>query len=330
MWNKETMYLRITTFDKRDILKQVSPRTTAANVLEELSYPSSVYSLFSTTGFELPSDFDLTCICSDHEHLLVKVPTRNFDLYWDSLPCDRRVRCELACCYRLMDEWNWTDTIYGHLTARTTAPDGSNAFLINPFGLLYREITASSLVTVDLDGNIVDPGSVGATFGINRAGYVIHAAVHAARPEIHCVMHTHTIDGVAVSSTEEGILPLTQTSQILGPVTYHEYEGIAVNMEEQQRLKQDLGTISRVLVLRNHGLVTMGSCVGEALLKMHYANAACAFQVRAHTQKVRLPPPETAERTYAIAAGFIKDGVGQREMRAFARDMFSKDHSFVL
>jgi len=236
-------------------------------------------------------------------------------------PEERLIRTELAACYRLFDLFGWTDTIYGHLTARVITEEKEH-FLINPFGLHYSEITASSLVKVDLQGNIVDGGCTGDLFGINRAGYVIHSAVHEARSDVGCVMHMHFAPCVALSCIENAFSKtLSQTSGIVGDVAYHKAEGIAVNQEERVRLQKDLGSEKKVLILENHGVVTCGETVGEAFLFMFILAEACKIQVQASNLKGGIIPVEEsiADKTYQIAHSFTKDGFGRKELCAYMR-----------
>lgn len=260
---------------------------------------------------------------------------KSFDRWWDSLQQEQQIRCQLACCYRLVREYGWDDTIYGHLTTRSTL----GGFLINPFGLLYSEICASSLVRVDLDGTILDGGCFADKYGINRAGYVIHSAIHASRQDVHAVFHTHQPDCVAVSCLQSGLLPISQTSHILGEVSYHRYEGIAVDEAERDRLTCDLGSTNKVLFLRNHGVVTCGSCIGEALLLMWNTVQACRFQLRVQSSAGGspesggasgwlTPSKDIQKRSHDIATAFNKEGAGQKEIMAFVRDMFRRDPSF--
>lgn len=188
-----------------------------------------------------------------------------------------RTRIDLAALYRLVNYYGWSDLFGTHISARI--PDEPNVFLLNPYGYLFEEITASSLVKVDEDGNEFDKSDN----GINPAGFTIHSAVHAAKPEINFVIHTHTPAGVGVSVQRDGILPLTQHSLVVITHTgYHDYEGIATDLDERERLAQDLGE-NRVLVLRNHGLLTVGADAGEAFMWMYRAERACRMQL-AHQQ----------------------------------------------
>jgi len=186
-----------------------------------------------------------------------------------------QVRTDLAAAYRLVALFGWEDLVFTHLSARVPGPE--HHFLINPYGLLFDEITASSLVKVDQDGEIVDPG---ATNRVNPAGFTIHSAVHMAREEAGAVLHLHAADGVAVSAFKDGLLPLSQTAMLcLDHVTYHDYEGVALNLDERQRLVKDLGD-KNIMLLRNHGTLTVGRDVGEAFTFMYFLMKASEIQVR--------------------------------------------------
>ena len=187
-----------------------------------------------------------------------------------------QVRCDLAAAYQLAALFKWTDLIYTHFSARVP---GSEHLLINPYGLMFDEITASTLVKIDKDGNPVDdPTGV----GVNYAGFVIHGCVHAARPEIACVIHTHTRAGVAVSAMKCGLLPISQHAmRVQQEVTYHDYEGIALNMDERARMAASLGKASKAMILRNHGLLALGETVREAFEVMYFLDCACQIQVDA-------------------------------------------------
>jgi ribulose-5-phosphate 4-epimerase/fuculose-1-phosphate aldolase len=186
-----------------------------------------------------------------------------------------QLRVDLAACYRLVAHFGWDDLIFTHISARV--PGDEHHFLINPYGMTFDEITASSLVKIDLDGKKVLESS----YEINPAGFVIHSAIHAVRDNAKCVLHTHSINGVAVSAQREGVLPLSQQSAfVLSSLAYHDYEGVAVNPDEKPRLVRDLGDKS-FLMLRNHGLLTVGPTVAEAFLMMYLFEATCMIQVRA-------------------------------------------------
>ncbi len=183
-------------------------------------------------------------------------------------------REDLAACYRLVAAQGWDDLVFTHISLRVPGEEGH--FLINPYGLLFDEITASSLVKIDMEGNVVlDTGHP-----VNAAGFVIHSAVHAAREDAHCVLHLHTLDGTAVASTDHGLLPLNQTALLVREdVAFHDYEGVAVDLDERERLAADLGD-KHLMLLRNHGTLTVGATVGEAFTRMYYLERACSMQVR--------------------------------------------------
>ncbi|MFZ2990270.1 class II aldolase/adducin family protein [Ideonella sp.] len=193
----------------------------------------------------------------------------------DCSPQEWQTRVDLAAAYRLVALFHWDDLVFTHLSARVPEEDG--AFLINPYGMLFEEITASSLVKVDAAGNKLSPSE----WPVNPAGFTIHSAVHAARHEAQCVMHTHTLNGVAVSAQAGGLRALSQQSIfVLGSLGYHDYEGVALRDDEKPRLVRDLGQ-SSFLMLRNHGLLTVGRGIAEAFQAMYLFEAACAIQVRA-------------------------------------------------
>ena len=186
-----------------------------------------------------------------------------------------QTRVDLAAAYRLIAMHGWDDLVFTHISARVSGPD--EHFLINPYGCLFEEITASSLVKVDLDGNKV----MDSPFPVNPAGFVIHSAVHAAREDVTCVLHTHTRAGIAVSAQRDGLKPLSQQSLFaLASIGYHDYEGVALNDEEKPRLVADLGTATS-LILRNHGLLTVGGSIADAFLAMYNLESACQIQVAA-------------------------------------------------
>lgn len=185
------------------------------------------------------------------------------------------LRVNLAACYRLVAMYGWTDLVFTHISARIPGPE--HYFLINPYGLMFDEITASNLVKVDHDGNKV----LDTPYPVNRAGFVIHSAIHDAREDIQCVLHTHTRAGVAVSAQKCGVLPISQQSTfVLTSLAYHDYEGVAVHDEERPRLQNDLGTAS-FFMLRNHGLLTVGKSVAEAFLAMYLFESTCQIQLSA-------------------------------------------------
>jgi len=184
---------------------------------------------------------------------------------------------DLAALYRLTALYHWDDLVFTHISMRVPGTD--HHFLINPYGFLFEEITASSLVKVDLAGNIV----METPYFINPAGFTIHGAIHGAREDARCVFHTHTLHGVAVSAQKHGLLPISQISLVpLATVAYHDYEGIALNADEKPRLTRDLGD-RRALILRNHGLLTVGRSAAEAFLIMYALESACRIQIMAQS-----------------------------------------------
>ena len=190
-------------------------------------------------------------------------------------PGEWRLRVDLAACYRLMARYGMTDLIYNHITARLPGPE--HHILINAYGMLYEEVTASSLIKVDLAGNILDASDHG--YSVNAAGYIIHSAVHEARPDAQCVIHTHTRAGVSVSALEEGLLPLSQTSmRFHGAVAYHNYEGPAFDRGEKGRLVEHLGSHS-AMILRNHGLLVCAPSIPQAFNLIYWLEQACRIQI---------------------------------------------------
>lgn len=188
-----------------------------------------------------------------------------------------QLRVQLAACYRLVALFGWDDLIFTHISAKLPAAGQGEHFLINPFGMTFAEITASSLVKIDLDGNKVSESP----YNINPAGFTIHSAVHAARSDAACVLHTHSLNGVAVSAQAGGVLPISQQSIfVLSSLAYHGYEGVALSADEKPRLVADLGDKS-FFMLRNHGLLTVGESIPDAFLMMYMFDAACTIQIRA-------------------------------------------------
>lgn len=224
-------------------------------------------------------------------------------------------RVDLAACYRLIAHFGMDDLIYNHASARVPGPD--EHFLLNPFGLLYEEVTASNLVKVDLDGNVLSDTDA----RINPAGFVIHSCVHRERHDLTCVIHTHTTAGVGVSAQPEGLLPLSQTSLLYKDlIGYHDFEGLALNLEEQQRLLDDLGTDKQLLVLRNHGLLACGRSIPEAFIMLFYLEQACRIQIAAQAAgEVRLPPKDVQDLTHTQAMKGFGAALGTMEFAALKR-----------
>jgi ribulose-5-phosphate 4-epimerase/fuculose-1-phosphate aldolase len=209
----------------------------------------------------------------------------------DCSPEEWEMRVDLAAAYRLVDLYGWSDLLGTHLSARVPGPE--DHFLINPFGLMFDEITASSLVKVDQEGNILSDSE----YGINPAGFVIHGAIHMARQDVACVLHTHTKAGVGVATQKEGLLPLTQHAlAVIAQTGYHDYFGIATDLAERESLVRDLGN-NNVLIMRNHGLLTVGRTVGEAFVWMYRAERACYMQLSFQQSGAALNPiPEEVQR----------------------------------
>jgi ribulose-5-phosphate 4-epimerase/fuculose-1-phosphate aldolase len=220
-----------------------------------------------------------------------------------------RLRRELAAVYRLIAHFRMTDLIFTHISLRLPGPD--HHFLINPYGLLFEEITASTLVKIDLDGRQVED----TPYAVNPAGFVIHSAIHAARPDAMCVLHTHTKAGCAVAAQQQGLLPLNQMSmEFYGRVAYHDFEGVALNLAEQKRLVDDLGD-RPVMILRNHGLLTVGSTAAQAFLRMYYLEKACEIQTTAQAGGALIIPTRdvceyTARQLAGEAEADLQDDVG--------------------
>jgi ribulose-5-phosphate 4-epimerase/fuculose-1-phosphate aldolase len=187
------------------------------------------------------------------------------------------IRIDLAACYRLVALYGWDDLIFTHISARVPGPE--HHFLINPYGMMFEEITASSLVKIDLKGVVIGTSP----YAVNPAGFTIHSAVHEVRADAGCVIHLHTPDGTAVSTSAEGLLPLNQTAQIVIPdLAYHDYEGVALDLDERPRLQRDLGS-KNIMLLRNHGTLAVGRTCAEAFLRMYFLERACTMQVRTRT-----------------------------------------------
>lgn len=210
-----------------------------------------------------------------------------------------RARVELAACYRLADLFGFSDIIWNHITAKIP---GTEHFLINRFGLRYDEVTASNLVTLDLDGKVINPGageSGDSDDDINLTGYVIHSAVHGAREDVHCIMHSHAEAGLAVSVLKDGLVPMILDAMpFYDRVAYHEFEGQSDNVDECGRLATSLGD-NFVMILRNHGLLTCGETVGAAFMRMYYLERACKVQLQVLStgQDLNLPSKELCEKS---------------------------------
>ena len=234
------------------------------------------------------------------------------------------VRVDLAATYRLVHHYGWDDMIFTHISARVPGPE--HHFLINPYGLLFDEITASNLVKIDLDGNKVEESP----HPVNPAGFTIHSAIHAAREDAHCVIHLHSTDGVAVSAQEHGLLPLDQHAMmLLGDLAYHDYEGIALDLDERERLVHDIKD-KNVMLLRNHGTLTAGKNCADAFLRMYYLERACSMQVRALAGGAKANPTNqgVAEKTAGQGAIGFDGFIGAMAWPALIRMLDRKDPSY--
>jgi len=234
-----------------------------------------------------------------------------------------RQRVDLAAAYRLAADFGWDELIFTHFTARVPGPE--HHFLINPFGLLFEEITASSLVKIDREGEKV----LESDYAVNPAGFTLHSAVHEAREDAHCVLHLHTVAGTAVASQAEGLLPLTQNALVVASdLAYHDYEGLALEPGEKERIVADLGQTSMML-LKNHGLLAMGETMGEAFLRLFFLQRACEMQVAAQSGggELVMPSSNMAGRVAGqAAAGF--DQPAALTWRALLRKLDRMDPSY--
>ncbi|CAF0893834.1 unnamed protein product [Rotaria sp. Silwood1] len=227
---------------------------------------------------------------------------------------ERLLRCKLASLYRLVDLFGWSQGIYNHITARVNQE--LEHFLINPFGLMYHEVTGSSLVKVDIAGNIIDPGST--TYGINRAGYTLHSAIHKARPDLKCIIHLHTPAVAAVSAMKCGLLPLSQDALFCGKISYHDYRGILIEDDVKKLLVEDLGPINKVMILRNHGFVACGETIEEAWKYAFNVINACEVQVRAAPMgidQLYLPSNEQQKRVADVLHGNVNEATGDKKWK---------------
>ena len=235
-------------------------------------------------------------------------------------PEEWKVRVDLAACYRLLAHFGWDDLILTHNSARV--PGTTDQILINPMGLMFNEITASNLLKVDLDGNLIEPSEYQPIY----AGIVIHGAIYHARPDVQCVIHTHTEADIAVGALEEGLLPLSQWAmRFYNRLSYHDYEGVSLDMDERERLQRSIGN-HQVLVLRNHGLLATGRDVAEAFSLTYHFERSAEAQLKiqaavASGAKMVVPAPDTCERQAALFSGNGEMArlAGQREWPALLR-----------
>jgi len=240
-------------------------------------------------------------------------------------PQERQVRIDLAACYRLMPLFGMSDLVYNHITARIPGTD--DEILINPYGYMYEEITASSLIKINVKGEVLD--NPHDDHGLNQAGYVIHSAVHGARHDVGCVIHTHSRAGMAVSCMKEGLLPLTQTAMRFKDIAYHDYESVAIDMDEQARLVSDLGS-QDAMILRNHGLLVASPSVAEAFNAMYWLEMACRAQVDAMCSGATLNIPSQAvvDKTHHLYQPSVRRPFGLMEWPAMLRYLDRRDASY--
>ncbi len=243
-------------------------------------------------------------------------------------PEEWKNRQKLAGAYRILDHLGWTETIYGHITLRVPGPE--THFLINPYGLRYDEVTASNLVKIDLDGNILDRSN----HRVNRPGFVIHSAIHSARHDAHCVLHTHTVAGMAVAAQRDGLLPISMPATgFHGRIAYHDFEGPSLKLGERERLIKNLGN-RNIMILRTHGLLTCGKELEEAFILMFRLQRACEIQIAAQGSGVELvvPPKQVCEQSAELTDNFLSDNdsqeTGKLEFDAFLRLMDQKDPTY--
>ncbi|XP_078589429.1 alpha-adducin-like [Branchiostoma floridae x Branchiostoma japonicum] len=247
---------------------------------------------------------------------------------------ERDERCKLAALYRLVHQEGWTQYIYNHITAQVGE---GHHFLLNPFGLLYEEVTASNLLKVNLEGEVIDPGTT--LLGVNLAGYLLHSAIHAARPDVRCVVHIHSPYAAAVSTMKCGLLPMSQEALLLGEISYHPYSGILVDQTEREAIAKNLGPKNKVMMLQNHGMVACGESIEEAWVNTYGTIHACEIQVQAMGAGVDnllvLDGKSLWERTAAIAASEdvahqartqVKWASGQLEFEAMMRKLDRQGH----
>jgi ribulose-5-phosphate 4-epimerase/fuculose-1-phosphate aldolase len=233
-------------------------------------------------------------------------------------PAEWALRVQLAGAYRVAHHLGWSELIYTHISVRVPGPE--HHFLINPYGLNFNEVTASSLVKITADGESVGPQE----YKANKAGFIIHSAIHMARPDAICVWHMHTLAGMAVSAQDEGLLPVHMYSHnFWNRVSYHDFEGPSMRLEERARLVKSFGAENQALILRNHGLLTVGRTIPEAFIRFWRLNRACEVQLAAQQAKLRLPSPDVCEASYRMGEEFLTDqaDLGQLEFDALLRQV---------
>jgi ribulose-5-phosphate 4-epimerase/fuculose-1-phosphate aldolase len=238
---------------------------------------------------------------------------------------EQALRVQLAAAYRVADHLGWSELIYTHISVRVPGPE--HHFLINPYGLRFDEVTASSLVKINADGEPV--GSQG--YAANKAGFIIHSAIHMARADAQCVWHMHTLAGMAVSAQENGLLPVHMYSHnFYKRLSYHDFEGPSMRLDERARLVASLGSENQGLILRNHGLLSVGRTIPEAFIRFWRLNRACEIQLAAQAAKLRLPSAEVCEASFQMGEEFLTDqaGLGELEFNSILRKIEAKDASY--
>jgi ribulose-5-phosphate 4-epimerase/fuculose-1-phosphate aldolase len=240
-------------------------------------------------------------------------------------PEEWALRVQLAGAYRVADHLGWAELIYTHISVRVPGPE--HHFLINPYGLRFDEVTASSLVKVNQNGETVGPHE----YAANKAGFIIHSAIHMAREDAQCVWHMHTLAGMAVSAQEEGLLPVHMYSHnFWNRLSYHDFEGPSMRLDERDRLVRSFGSSNQGLMLRNHGLLTVGRTIPEAFIRFWRLNRACEIQLAAQVSKLKVPPPAVCEASFQMGEEFLTDqaDLGQLEFDSILRKLESRDASY--
>jgi ribulose-5-phosphate 4-epimerase/fuculose-1-phosphate aldolase len=243
----------------------------------------------------------------------------------DVSPDEWRLRVDLAATYRIVALYGWDDLIFTHISARVPGPE--HHFLINPYGILFDEITASSLVKIDVDGNKV----VDSPYPVNPAGFTIHSALHMHREDAQCIVHLHTVDGVAVASQSDGLLPLDQHAMMItSDLAYHEYEGVALDLDERERLVADIGCDKHLMILRNHGTLALGRTCADAFARIYFLERACSIQVRALAGGARpnWPNKGVPEKIAGTAAMAFEGMIGGLAWPALLRRLDRIDSSY--
>ena len=243
-------------------------------------------------------------------------------------PEEWQARVDLAAAYRLIDLYGMSDLIANHISMRV--PGEPDAFLINAYGLLYEEITASSLIKIDHEGNVLAKPDFGdLDYGVNRAGFVIHSAIHMAKPDVNCIIHTHTWAGMAVSTMECGLLPNTQTSMRFAKISYHDFDGVVIDTAAREALARDLGD-NNAMILRNHGLLTTGKTIPEAFNAMHRLELSCKTQIAAMSCNTRLiqVPDDVVHETYMNFQPHVRRPFGVMDWPALLRKLDRIDPGF--